>query len=115
MSEFRPHVRPGVRPPPISDKSLLLGKTDLTPQERAEWLRKQSPEVQALATEAGKRYDLIQKATRAGLLGWEQNPNHYRNGNPYCKCPPVDDVAWGTVEAHNRRFDAILRSVDDGR
>lgn len=115
MSEFRPHVRKGGMIPSIKDKSLLVGKEDLTPQERAEWLRKQPKEVREHSEEMGRRYELIQKAMSAGLLGWELDYRHYRDGSPYCKCPAVGEIAAGTVAAHNARFDAILEQMNDGR
>lgn len=123
MSKYRPQVRKGFMEPTIHDKSLLVGKEQLTPKERAEWLRKQPREVQEQSREMGERYELIQAAEKRGLLGWEKDYRHYRDGTPYCKCP---EFHWldrskdpplplkyhaGTVAAHNARFDAILENV----
>lgn len=103
MSGYRPHVSPGAKPPPFKDKSLLAGKPDLwTPQRRAEWLRKQGGAARIASVRMGERYALIMAATRAGRLGWEKDPNHYRDGSPYCKCP------GGSVDAHNARFEQCL-------
>lgn len=115
MSEYRPHVKRPTMRPAIKDKRFLVGKEDLTPQERAEWLRQQPKEVQDAHREMGHRHDLILKARALGLIGWEDDYTHYRDGTPYCKCPAVEDAAAGTVAAHNLRYEKLLASVDDGR
>jgi hypothetical protein len=130
VSEFRPHVKANAMPPTIRDENMMAGAIMADPKwwqwrkkfgkkralrEFHEWKIANDPEYAKQAASMRERYDLIVKAEQEGILGWEKDVDHYRDGSPYCKCPASDGHVAGTVDAHNARYEACLESVNDGR
>lgn len=98
-------------PPSWKSDKFLVKDVKKTGRELHHWRLANEPGYAEMVGEMRRRHDLIMKAKRAGLLGWVDDPDHYRPKDrgpaTYCEC--------GTVEEHNARHDAILEQMDDGR
>lgn len=71
--------------------------------------------VKGYRDEMVRRADDIEAASVEIMAAGFNNPDHYKDGTPYCWCPPFGLLTAGTVACHNARYDEIIERYSNGK